>query len=427
MSLQTTVKYYKKAKSIYNEIDQKYYDLQSKKSEESEFKINQMINRLKEFKKYLRYVDVNDLQDHYSDETINNVTHNVELFHDALYYWERFFLQAKYAKDLLEPLMHKYIKDLNLGEEEIENWGGSIESVARKFITAVTNPDNIIEYEKAIRRMALGTMTQKEFNRIFDVVKHKLVVTKKKLKFESMKIPTSLEEYQEMNEDFFNPFDEKDLDKKAKSTRIKDSGGPLSLRKETFNLARVEFTKRPGGEYTILAKTQFARGEIVEICPTIIVGEEAKTINGIKDIIFEIDREQNQWALVLGYGSLYKHSDKPNVEYAFNKLTKQMYFITKEAIRHGDELTINYGQDYWMERMTFNTMADMEKANSENNQGMPTSGKVITKDDKDLDESEVQPNAADIKNTTTIKQISSPNNPNNPVRSGVAIIGTGQQ
>lgn len=234
-----------------------------------------------------------------------------------------------------------------------------------------------------------------------------------------MKIPT-LDEYK-MNEDFFNPFDEIDALKKIKPGKLSDKGGAMTLRKETFNLARVEFSKRPGGEFTINAKTQFAKGEIVEICPVIILKEEAKTIDNLKDIIFELDKEKNEWALVLGYGSLYRHSEQANVEYAYNKLTKQMYFITKRPIKLHEELTINYGQDYWMERMNFNTMADIKR--TDNNQGMPViSGKAVVKN-----ESEVQPNAADIENKNTAVALAGVANPANPVRSGIAIIGTGQQ
>lgn len=238
-------------------------------------------------------------------------------------------------------------------------------------------------------------------------------------KYPMMKIPT-LDEYIKINEDFYNPFDEDDeVEKKPRS--LGDKGGQLFLRKETFNLSRVEFAKRPGGEYTVIAKTQFAKGEIVEICPVIILKEEAKTIDRLKDVIFELDRESNEWALVLGYGSLYKHDEKANIDYAYNRLTKQMYFITKRPIKQAEELTINYGQDYWMERMSFNTMKDLER--TDNNQGMPViSGKAVTK----KNESEIEPNAADIQNKTTAKELSSPNNPANPVRSGVAIIGGGQ-
>jgi len=236
-----------------------------------------------------------------------------------------------------------------------------------------------------------------------------------------MKILT-LEEYKKINEDFFNPFDEED-NKIKKPKKISDKSNPLQLRKESFNLSRVEWSKRPNGEYTVLSKTHFAKGEIIEICPTIILGEGSLAVDRLKDLVFEIDKDKKEWALVLGYGSLYRHSKKPNVDYAFNKITKQMYFITKTFIKQSEELTINYGTDYWMERTAFNTMSNVDR--TDKNQGMPISGKIITK--KEIDESEVQPSAADIKNTTDIKTLSGVNNPNNPVKSGIAIIGTGQQ
>jgi len=228
-----------------------------------------------------------------------------------------------------------------------------------------------------------------------------------------MRIPT-LDEYK-LNEDFFNPFDEDGKFKEVKPKHISDKGGDLIPRKETFNLGRVEFSKRPGGEFTILAKTQFAKGEIVEICPVVLLGEEAKTINYLKDIIFEIDKDKNEWALVLGYGSLYKHSDESNIDYAYNRLTKQMYFITKKPIKLSEELTINYGQDYFMERMNFNTTEDVER--TDNNQGMPSTAKPEN-------ESEVQPNAADIQGKNSARALA--DSSSSPVKSGIAIISDSQ-
>jgi len=415
MSLKTTVENYKRAKLIYNEIDDVYYDLQQGEIEETEFLLNQTINKFSEFKRYLKGIHLEDLKE-YPEKTQDAVKHNVEIFNDAAYFLERFFLGAKYAMGLKEPITVKYVPGLNLEQHEIDKWGNQ-KLLSKKLIAALTHPDNVLEYDKSIRRMILGTMSQREFDKIYDVIKHKMIKPAKKHKLKENKIPTLDEYMKTLNEDFFNPFDVEDKEKKP--SRISDKGGPLAVRKETFNLARVEFSKRPGGEFTILAKTQFAKGEIVEICPVIILKEEAKTIDNLKDIIFEIDKEKNEWALVLGYGSLYRHSEQANVEYAYNRLTKQMYFITKKPVKLAEELTINYGQDYWMERMNFNKVTDER---TDQNQGMPISGKAITKN-----ESEVQPNSADIENKSNVKSMSSPNNPKNPVISGVAIIGTGQQ
>jgi len=225
------------------------------------------------------------------------------------------------------------------------------------------------------------------------------------------KVP-SLEEFKmSIREDFYNPFDNKDKD--PKPGHVKDYGGPFVQRKESFNLGRVEYSKRPGGDYTMTGKTQFARGEIVEICPIVMVGEIVKTMDKLKNIVFEIDKSKDQWAIVLGYGSLYRHSDKPNLDYAYNAKNRQMYFITNRFIKVGEELTINYGADYWSERTTFNTMAEMP-------------GSLVvpeTKSADDTNESAIQPSSADIEQKNSTVLFAQPNGRANPAVSGVPILG----
>jgi hypothetical protein len=163
-----------------------------------------------------------------------------------------------------------------------------------------------------------------------------------------------------LDEDFFNPFDKPD-DAPKKPVKISDTGGIVKPRKEIFNINRVVYSKRPNGEFTVLSKTQFAQNEIIEICPIIFVGVEAKAINRLKDFVFEIEKEKDgkpgMYGLVLGYGSLYKHSDTPNCSYAYNRANRQMYFMASRPIQAQEELTIDYGKDYWNERATFSTLA----------------------------------------------------------------------
>ena len=103
-------------------------------------------------------------------------------------------------------------------------------------------------------------------------------------------------------EEFYNPYDDEfEVDKKpAKVGPISDKGGLLKPRREIFNINRVVYSKRPNGEYTVMAKTQFARGEIIEICPIIFVGREAKAIDRLKDFIFEIEKEKDDKPGMLG-------------------------------------------------------------------------------------------------------------------------------
>jgi len=218
-----------------------------------------------------------------------------------------------------------------------------------------------------------------------------------------------------INEDFYNPFDDNSTIE-TKPSHIADKGGPLKLRKEVFNLNRVEYSKRANGAYTVLSKTQFAKGEIVEIAPVIFVGLEAKAVPRLKDYIFEIDKLKQIYGVVLGYAMLYRDSTTPNITFAYNKSNKQMYFIANRTIQAGEELTIDYGADYRNERAGFGTIA--QESNMK--------GEVIVKGEDKNEGLGLQQNASDITDANRVKQFSQPNSRINPGISGVAILGPGQ-
>lgn len=223
----------------------------------------------------------------------------------------------------------------------------------------------------------------------------------------------------ELNEEFYNPFDQGNPIE-TKPSHIADKGGLLKLRKEVFNINRVEYSKKNNGAYLVIAKTQFAKGEIVEIAPIIFVGFESKAVPRLKDYIFEIDKTKGQYGVVLGYGSLYRHNENPNITFAYNSKNRQMYFIAARMINAGEELTINYGKDYWEERSGFGTMAPQESPIK--------AGEVVAKGEvRKENESMAQPNAEDITNQSMTKQFGQPNNPANPAVSGIAIRGLSQQ
>ena len=230
-----------------------------------------------------------------------------------------------------------------------------------------------------------------------------------------------------LDEEFYNPYDEEEKAGKAKANKkpvhISDGGGLLKPRREIFNINRVVYSKRPNAEYTVMAKTQFAKGEIIEISPVIFVGVEAKAIDRLKDFIFEIQKDGKNgglYGLVLGYGSLYKHSDTPNVEYAYNRSNRQMYFKAARVIQAHEELSINYGRDYWEERAMFGTLAGRDET--------PPSS-LDPKVDGVEEGMGLQPNADTVTGELNVKANSSPNsggpddvsNRMNPARSGIAL------
>lgn len=155
---------------------------------------------------------------------------------------------------------------------------------------------------------------------------------------------------------FYNPFKEDKIKKKedAKPVMVSDiTTGSLYKQKQAYSTPSTEFLKTPNG-YSVFATKDFRKGDIIEIAPAILQGEDSYGLSTLKDILFQIDRESGIYALVLGNGSLYASSETPNVEYGWNKKLQSMYFMAKRSIQKGEELTIDYGADYWSERIPDN-------------------------------------------------------------------------
>jgi hypothetical protein len=96
----------------------------------------------------------------------------------------------------------------------------------------------------------------------------------------------------------------------------------------------------------VFALRPFAEGEVVEICPTVVVDEDVDGVVG--DYVFS-SRQPGKLLLVLGYGMLYNHSTQPNL---FHRTGGRLLieFVALRDIAAGEELTHDYGPAYWNER-----------------------------------------------------------------------------
>jgi SET domain-containing protein len=97
----------------------------------------------------------------------------------------------------------------------------------------------------------------------------------------------------------------------------------------------------------VFATRAFAKGEVIENCPTVEVADDDVT-GRLNDYVFTSVTDGDV-LLVLGHGMLYNHSKDPNVEYVQDDPTT-ITFRALRKVRPGDELTIDYGEEWWETR-----------------------------------------------------------------------------
>lgn len=112
--------------------------------------------------------------------------------------------------------------------------------------------------------------------------------------------------------------------------------------------------------FFIIVDTEFGRGliaakdirerEIIEISPYLrINSHDSRCMDAtvIESYRFLIDGENilGDTCLALGYGSLFNHSEEPNVDYDIDPSRSIIEYVTLRDIEKGEQLFIDYGYD----------------------------------------------------------------------------------
>ena len=129
----------------------------------------------------------------------------------------------------------------------------------------------------------------------------------------------------------------------------------MSLRRGNFGLYPMDkllITTSPLHGEGVFAQRDVTKGTIIELCPYIVIDDnDLKKNSRLFDYVFTSPQDENDYLCVLGYGMLYNHSYKPNVEWRI--LEEDNRFIAFEAIKNikvGDEIVHDYGKEYWETR-----------------------------------------------------------------------------
>jgi uncharacterized protein len=104
----------------------------------------------------------------------------------------------------------------------------------------------------------------------------------------------------------------------------------------------------PLGGRGVFTAAAIPAGAIIEICPVIAMPASHRQHldqTGLYDYYFIWGENDDECALVLGFGSLYNHSYEPNAEYAPSFESGFLNFFALRDIEAGEEITVNYNGD----------------------------------------------------------------------------------
>lgn len=110
----------------------------------------------------------------------------------------------------------------------------------------------------------------------------------------------------------------------------------------------------------VLATQNIADGELIERCPLIKLQLTTHNQKDLKlfDYVYAkdcncIDCTNNGYVIymVLGYGMMYNHQDKPNTVWIFDYDNEIADVVAKRQINKGEEIFVTYGSKFFSHRL----------------------------------------------------------------------------
>ena len=95
----------------------------------------------------------------------------------------------------------------------------------------------------------------------------------------------------------------------------------------------------------VFTAAKIPSGSIVEICPLISLSAEDRSVihqTKLHDYYFSWGENEDEAAIVLGFGSLYNHSNDPNAEFNVDLKEQVMIFSSIREITEAEEITVDY-------------------------------------------------------------------------------------
>jgi SET domain-containing protein len=114
--------------------------------------------------------------------------------------------------------------------------------------------------------------------------------------------------------------------------------------KDTLIQKNVVVRKSSLHGYGVFATKTIRKGQVIEECYVILTRGGDK---GLEDFYFDAKKKN---AVILGFGSIYNHSDEPNADYKINMKRRVATFVATKTIQKGEEIFVSYGDEWFSDR-----------------------------------------------------------------------------
>jgi len=117
---------------------------------------------------------------------------------------------------------------------------------------------------------------------------------------------------------------------------------------EIFPPNKIKVVDIQGKGRGVVATENISKGEIIEVCPVVEISQNEKEFIENKSEILKfyylIQEDLKRCCLMLGYGSIYNHSQNPNadIEYEEDNSQKHLQFRALKDITKGEEIVYDY-------------------------------------------------------------------------------------
>lgn len=98
----------------------------------------------------------------------------------------------------------------------------------------------------------------------------------------------------------------------------------------------------------VFAEQHFSAGETIEECLVLKVYSDSDT--NLTDYLFALPHSKNHGLIALGFGSTYNHDSPCNANFRYDAKRRILQFTAIRQINPNDEITINYGSNWWLTR-----------------------------------------------------------------------------